>query len=288
MTNLMKTLVAQLFNEEETVDGNDDDYGLAGLFADENVDDGLAGLFDDETFDVLHDNNRGLVNEEVPAQSGEVVENVEQQLPLDVAHEEPDHELNPIPQSIQPWRKRNKIKTVPMRKNLVPTGQGVRKSKRKASRECRTFLKQIAVRLANGSDDDGEYVPQVDGNYTLAIPAYGDAHDTLDVFDAGAIAFFSGAQSSARTEQDVPDAVRAYQLTQQLDLAVTDGCSASLFHSPSLSNADNLTRSRILSISAGFLPECDLLPESLKQSRWRRRLLRLRAFLDRLPLFQRR
>ena len=203
---------------------------------------------------------------------GEIVDNT-----ADVINNAPEELDEPHRSHSPPKRKRK-------RKILSPSEHGVRKSSRMASKKCSKFLKQIAVRLTTDSDDE-IWIPQVDGNYTL------DNDDPKNVFDAESISFFSGEKSSVRTAQSVQelsDSVRTYQLTQQLDLAVTEQYSAVLSCPPRVRYENPLTRSRILSISAGSLPDGDHVPvpESSQRSRWRKRLLRLRAFLDRLPLFR--
>ena len=142
---------------------------------------------------------------------------------------------------------------------------------------------------------------QVDGNYTLAASSWQEIaliyvqDDEDEVFNLRTIDFLNGSLTCReRFEASAHlllrnDTGRAFELTQQLDLAVDeqeDNSSASricLRHPGSRLVGEDFARSRIISISEGYLSE-----SGPPRSRWRKRLLRVRAFLDRLKIFRRR
>ena len=190
-----------------------------------------------------------------------------------------------------PSQPRNKIaRSAPVKRKperwIVRQHGGVRKSRRLASVKCRQIIKKIAIQWStdneedDGRDGDDETrvldnncetdrnrnVPQVDGNYTLPE----------GVFSMSDIAYFTTAARDVLLQQ--PD--RAYSLVQYLNLDVPTGDVHHAFLQPPTTGA--LVRSRILSTSEGQLSSHYGSATVRRPSRWRRRLQRLRGFLDQL------
>ena len=206
---------------------------------------------------------------------------------------EQDH-LEEEDRVFQPAAKpKNKLmRSVPVKKRperwIVRTG-GIRKSRRLASIKCKQMIKRMAAQLSHASDEDDVFtdddaedvhpddqddvsnnIPQVDGNYTLLAG---------DVFSVRDIDYFSRTATDVLLQQ--PD--RAYGLAQYLNLDVPIGVSLAHNRAFFLPQDDNLVRSRILSASEGQLSLGQESPAAPRRpSLWRRRLQRLRGFLDRL------
>ena len=181
----------------------------------------------------------------------------------------------PVKRKPEKWIVRDGVKSL-----------GVRKSRRVASVKCREKIRKLAAKLARSDsedehgDDEGRHeddvridcsqplgIPQVDGNYTIE-----------NVFSAIDIEYYTNTNEFARRSEELRNfPERASKLMQSLDLVIPNNNPCEHFATA----ANGLARSRVMSISDGQLSQVSHTDH--RPSIWRRRLRRLRRFLDNLP-----